>query len=46
MEQLIAFRLEANINIYAAYANEIESTRLDSHDFTMKRYTNAIFMVD
>ena len=34
IEQLIEFRLEANVNTYAAYANETESTRLDSHDFT------------
>lgn len=34
IEQLIEFRLEANVNTYAAYANETELTRLDSHDFT------------
>lgn len=34
IEQLIEFRLEANVNTYAAYANETESTRLDSRDFT------------
>lgn len=32
--QLIDFRLEANVNTYAAYMNETASTRLDSHDFT------------
>lgn len=40
IEQLIAFRLEANVNTYAAYANETESTRLDSHDFT---YSNGSY---
>ena len=34
IEQLIEFRLEANVNTYAAYMNETDSTRLDSHDFT------------
>ncbi len=38
LEELIAFRLEANVNTYAAFMNETESTRLDSHDF---RYTNG-----
>ena len=38
VEKLIAFRLEANVNTYAAYMNETESTRLDSHDFT---YSNG-----
>lgn len=37
LQQLIAFRLEANVNTYAAYMNETESTRLDSHDFTYRR---------
>ncbi len=32
--QLIAFRLEANRNTYAAFMNEAASTRLDSHDYT------------
>ena len=32
--QLIAFRLEANRNTYAAFINEAASTRLDSHDYT------------
>lgn len=36
LERLIEFRLEANINTYAAYANEAEPTRLDSHDFTYR----------
>ena len=34
MQQLIAFRLEANRNTYAAFMNETASTRLDSHDYT------------
>ena len=34
--KLIEFRLEANVNTYAAYMNETESTRLDSHDFTYR----------
>ena len=34
IDQLIEFRLEANVNTYAAYMNEVASTRLDSHDFT------------
>ncbi len=35
--ELIAFRLEANVNTYAAYMNETESTRYDSHDFTYSK---------
>lgn len=35
--RLIDFRLEANVNTYAAYMNETASTRLDSHDFTYSR---------
>ena len=38
IEQLIQFRLEANVNTYAAYAHETEPTRLGSHDFT---YSNG-----
>ncbi len=38
IDQLIKFRLEANVNTYAAYMNETDSTRLDSRDFT---YTNG-----
>ena len=33
LDTLIQFRLEANVNTYAAFMNEVESTRLDSHDF-------------
>lgn len=40
IEQLIEFRLEANVNTYAAYANETEPTRLGSHDFT---YSNGSY---
>lgn len=40
IEQLIEFRLEANVNTYATCANETESTRLDSHDFT---YSNGSY---
>jgi len=38
LDRLIAFRLEANVNTYAAFMNEVSSTRLDSHDF---RYENG-----
>lgn len=38
LRKLIEFRLEANVNTYAAYMNETASTRLDSHDFT---YSNG-----
>ena len=38
LDQLIIFRLEANVNTYAAFMNEAPSTRLDSHDF---RYENS-----
>ena len=35
--EILEFRLEANVNTYAAYMNETDSTRLDSHDFTYSR---------
>ena len=38
LDELIRFRLEANVNTYAAFMNEVESSRLDSHDF---RYDNG-----
>lgn len=38
LHQLIAFRLEANVNTYAAFMNETDSTRFDSHDFS---YSNG-----
>ena len=34
LESIISFRLEANVNTYAAFMNETESTRLDSHDYS------------
>ncbi len=34
---LIDFRLEANRNTYAGFMNEVESTRLDSHDFRFEK---------
>ena len=37
LDKLILFRLEANVNTYAAYMPEAESTRLDSHDFTYSK---------
>ena len=40
IEEIIKFRLEANVNTYAAFMNEVDSTRLDSHDF---RYENGIY---
>ena len=42
INRLIEFRLEANINTYAACMNETDSTRLNSHDFTYSNgsYTN------
>ena len=41
IDELIAFRLEANINTYAAFKNEVDSTRLTSHDF---RYENGKYI--
>ena len=38
IDRLVEFRLEANINTYAACMNETDSTRLNSHDFT---YSNG-----
>ncbi len=38
LDELIAFRLEANVNTYAAFMNEVEGSRLTSHDF---RYDNG-----
>lgn len=40
IKELIAFRLEANGNTYAAYMNETDATRYDSHDFT---YSNGSY---
>ena len=33
IDKLIKFRLEANVNTYAAFLNEVTSTRMNSHDF-------------
>ena len=41
LDELIAFRLEANVNTYAAYKNEVAATRPESHDF---RYENGQWM--
>ncbi len=38
--EIIDFRLEANVNTYAAFMNESNSTRLDSHDY---RYEKGVF---
>ncbi len=37
VQEIITFRLEANLNTYAAFMNETDSTRLDSHDFRYER---------
>ncbi|HHW68625.1 MAG TPA: helix-turn-helix transcriptional regulator [Epulopiscium sp.] len=37
IDEIIDFRLEANMNTYAAFMNETDSTRLDSHDFRYAR---------
>lgn len=37
IDELIKFRLEANVNTYAAFSNEVDSTRLDSHDFRYEK---------
>lgn len=34
VRELMDFRLEANVNTYAAYSNAVPSTRHDSHDFS------------
>ncbi len=41
MEALIAFRLEANVNTYAAFMNEVDPTRPQSHDY---RYEKGPYM--
>lgn len=40
IEKLIRFRLEANKNTYATHMNQVDSTRLDSHDY---RYNNGAY---
>ena len=37
MDELIAFRLEANVNTYAAFKNEVDATRPTSCDFRYER---------
>lgn len=37
VDELIDFRLEANVNTYAAFRNEVDSTRLDSHDYRYEK---------
>jgi len=41
LDELIRFRLEANVNTYAAFKNEVDPTRPESHDY---RYANGKFM--
>ena len=41
IDNLISFRLEANVNTYAAFMNETDSSRPSSHDF---RYENGKYM--
>ena len=41
IDEIISFRLEANVNTYAAFMNETASTRLDSHDY---RYEKGEFV--
>ena len=41
IDELIEFRLEANVNTYAAYMNEVDATRPASHDF---RYESGDYM--
>lgn len=37
VNEIIDFRLEANVNTYAALMNETGSTRLDSHDYRYEK---------
>lgn len=41
IDELISFRLEANVKTYAAFMNEVESSRPASHDF---RYENGKYV--
>ncbi|MBR6880351.1 MAG: helix-turn-helix transcriptional regulator [Clostridiales bacterium] len=41
LDELISFRLEANVNTYAAFMNETDASRPASHDF---RYENGRYM--
>lgn len=33
IDRIIQFRLNANVNTYAAFMNETDSSRYDSHDY-------------
>ncbi len=37
IDEIIEFRLEANVNTYAGFMKETTSTRLDSHDFRYEK---------
>lgn len=37
IDEIVSFRLEANVNTYAASKNETASTRLDSHDYRYEK---------
>lgn len=41
LEKIMCFRLEANKVTYAGFSNEVDSTRLDSHDY---RYSKGDFV--
>lgn len=41
LDEIVQFRLEANRNTYAAFMNETESTRFDSHDFRYEKENYA-----
>lgn len=37
IDELISFRLEANVKTYAAFMNEVDATRPNSHDFSYEQ---------
>lgn len=37
LDELVAFRLEANVNTYAGFKNEVDATRPASHDFRYEK---------
>ena len=41
LDELIAFRLEANVNTYAGFRNEVDATRPQSHDY---RYSKGDYL--
>jgi transcriptional regulator with XRE-family HTH domain len=41
IDELIEFRLKANVNTYAGFMNEVDATRPESHDF---RYEDGDYM--